>query len=402
MKNIRITDNGKFSITFILSGTYLASFIPFLLPYFTYLGYSTSQSGLFLMLYNLCVIISLPLIGYLNDNHLSIRKSLIGLTLISAIISIVYMQFTPTYTIVFLYILMLSFFQKPVFGLLETYLTKMSYAFDHIDFGLPRSFSSLGYACTTLFMGTLIEMYGYNIALYSQIIFMLLSCFAIYHLRPYVLPKKEDVVPEITEELPKNNFKQATLDLVRNKNYILLVVMAAFVNVTFVGISSYIPSYITAVGGDNTNLGVALFIMAISEIPILVFYKKINRYISAELLILISIVVNFFKMMIPSIIHSLPAIYFSQSLQAFSFALFIPSLYSALYKSVKPENASYGMTIAITLYASIFGTLSVYLSGVALDHISIFRLLNIYAVSTVIAFIIMVIKLTINKKERVL
>ncbi len=395
-------DNQKFTAAFTLAGAFIAAFGPFLVPYLTDLGYSSSQIALLLLVYNTGVIFSFPIIGFLNDNYITMKNSLLILLTISVSCTVIYLLTPNSYYVIVFYLLALSIFQRPIFGILETYATKMSQKFDDIDFGLPRSFSSLGYALTTVFMGSIATAYGFTYLFFFQILFLGLTFLSVLALKNYPLlkdeKKPEDIVPL---ELPKqNNFKRAVYDLARNKNYILLVMYAAFFIISATGFSTYLPMLITSQGGGTKELGLCLSIMAFSEVPIMFFYKKINQRFSVNKLLVFCVIVNIIKMLAPVVFPSLLTIYLSQVLQAFSYALFVPSIYLAIYQAVKPENSSFGLSLAITIYSSICGAVSVYFSGLLLEKITIYNLLTIFALSSTISLITIVSKIIINKKEK--
>ncbi len=396
-------DNKKFTIAFTISGGFLASFGPFIVPYLTDIGYSPSKIAFLLFIYNVGIIFSFPIIGFLNDNYITMKNSILALIIISILTTTVYLFLPETYSVIFVYLLMLSVFQRPIFGILETYTTKMSQLYSDIDFGIPRSFSSLGYALISVLAGTVATSFGYEALMIGQIFFLLVFFISILFLKNYPLQKdleepEYDVVPK---ELPEqNNFKNAVYDLVRNKNYILLVFYASFFMISYVGFTTYLPMLITSAGGGTKELGICLSIMALCEVPVMFFYKAINRRFSLNSLLVFCISMNIIKMLLPVIFPTLTVIYFSQILQAFTFAIFIPSIYLAIYQSVKPKNSSFGISIAITIYSSICSTLTVYFSGVLLESITIYNLLTIFALSSTMSLIIIVFKIMLNKKEK--
>ncbi len=382
-------DNGKFSLAMFLCAANMATFAPYLLPYLTSLGYSYSTISFMLLVYNLGIVASFPIIGYLNDNYISMKKSLIGLGIICALSTTTFIFTNKSTLVIYVFLLMMSLCQKPLFAVLETYVTKMATIFDFIDFGLTRSFASLGFALTSLLMGFLIEQFGYSFMYVAQLIFFIVFLLSVTTLKnfPQETVSKDDVIEN------KVTFISASLALMKNNSYILIVIIASFMTIPLAGFNSYLPVYIKAVNGNSENLGIALFIMAISEIPIFVGYKKFNKRIDENYLLLLACFTNVLKLLLPTIFQSMIAIYISQAMQCIAFGLFVPSVYVAISKCVKTERLSYAMSIAITFYSSIIGTLSIFLSGIALDSISIFTLLKFYAFCAFIALMFTVIRI---------
>ncbi len=394
-------DNTKFSLSMYLAASTLACFSPFLVNYLSSINYTNTEITSFLLIYNLGIVLSFPFIGFLNDNYISIKKTILILITICLSTIIVYLYSNNTTTpVVYTLLLLFSFFQKPLFPLMETYLTKISQKFEHIDFGIPRSFASLGYAITCLALGFLIEQYGFSIMFTSLISFFILLFLSVIFLKDN--PEDKKFKNKNNEKVKKHsntnsNFVTASLALLKNYPYLFIIATATFMTVTLTGFNTYLPVYVNAVGGNTENLGIALFIMAISEIPVLVAYKKLNKKYDENYLLLLACFVNIFKMLIPAFFHNMYAVYFAQGLQSITFGLFIPSIYIIIRKTVHPDRLSYGISIATTIYSSIFGTLSVFLSGVFLDNYTIFTLLKVYAIFSVIAFATTLLKIKIYK-----
>ncbi len=392
-------DNMKFSITMYLTASALACFSPFLVKYLSSINYSTSEIASFLFVYNVGIIISFPIIGYLNDNYISIKKTILALIIICFATSSIYLVLGNTSTIaIYVFLLLFSFFQKPILPLIETYVTKMSSLFPDIDFGLPRSFASLGYAITCLILGFLIEKYGFSIMFGALLTFFSLVFISVIFLKDNPEDEKfkiknREKVHKKDKEKSEVSFIAISLALLKNYPYLFIIGIATFMTITFSGFNSYLPMYVDAVGGNTENLGIALFVMAISEIPIFVAYTKLNKRFDENYLLLFACVVNIVKMLIPAFFHSMYALYFAQALQSITFGLFIPSTYIIIRKTVHPDRLSYGISIATTIYSSIFGTLSIYISGVLLESVEIFTLIKIYAICSVIATVITLIKI---------
>ncbi|MFV0519836.1 MAG: MFS transporter [Lachnospirales bacterium] len=394
-------DNKKFCLSFTFAGGYVASFGPFLVAYFTSLGYTSKESAMFLLLYNVGIIFSFPIIGFLNDNFITMKKSLLILITLSIAVTMIYISTSKTQVILAIYLICISIFQRPILGLLETYTTKISQRYDDVEFGTPRSFASLSYALVTLVMGSAIANYGNHLMFIVQMGFLALLFVSVIFLKNYPLLKddKEHIEEKEVSSVEQNTFKKAVYDLSRNRNYILLVITAAFLTMSSVCFSTYLSILLEELGGGTKELGISLFIMAIFEIPAMVAFKKIGNRFDLNNILIFSCSVTALKMIIPVIFPSLFSVYLAQVLQSLSYALFVPGIYLAIYKSVKPQNSSFAMSIAITIYSSICSTLAVYFAGLVLDTIGIFMLLILLSISAIIALVVMVIKKVLNIKD---
>ena len=86
--------------------------------------------------------------------------------------------------------------------------------------------------------------------------------------------------------------------------------------------NSYLLQILEKAGGDSHNLGIAIFIAAMMEMPMIFFYEKINRYISTRTLLLIAAISYFLKSILQLWTSSLTVLYLVQLLQLTSWGIY--------------------------------------------------------------------------------
>ena len=137
---------------------------------------------------------------------------------------------------------------------------------------------------------------------------------------------------------------------------IAFILIMAFHN----NVNAYLLQIMNRAGGGNRELGVALFIAALCELPIMFFYSKIRERLSSEKLLLIAASSFVIKGLIFYLAKSIGGVYLAQFLQLSTFAIFISaSVYYAKDK-LDAEDQAQGQTLvgASSTAGSVVGSLS--------------------------------------------
>ncbi len=141
-----------------------------------------------------------------------------------------------------------------------------------------------------------------------------------------------------------------------------VVLLFSFHNI----ICTYMIRLVARFGGGSAQMGLALAVAAVSEIPVMFLYSRLAKHLSSRALLLASALGFFVKSLLLLIAWNAALLLAAQAFQAFSFALFIPASVAytdrAMEAGDKVKGQAY-MTAALTL-GGVAGNLS---GGIALD-----------------------------------
>lgn len=264
-----------------------------------------------------------------------------------------------------------------------------------VNFGVIRGVGSLAFAVVSYLSGFLADKHGPSILIWITIIFA-----AVLFLVVLIMPGKEkypDARPDAIAEIISRKSMVGSLF----KTYPWFFVMAFAIALIFVFhniVSTYLIRIIESVGGDSGNLGVALAIAAVSEIPILFLYSRLAKLPKASTTRLIFIACAFFALrgVLFILAGNVFMIYVIQFLQCVSFALLAGAKATYADERMKAEDKTTGQAAMVITetFGMVAGSL---LGGLLIAHAGVKLML---IVATAIAFAGTIIALIVAIKEK--
>ncbi len=359
-------DNAKVSIIFIVAHGCVAAFYTYLSQLLSSFGFNAQEIGTLLMIYVLMAVVSMPLMGFLTDRFVPDKVMMVINLCISALCSVIFWNMEKTYFNIAVIIAVWSFSFKPVVNLIESYTYKLINAGDPLDFGVVRSMGSLGFAISAYIIGVIIDDTSFRSLYYIQIIYVVFSIITILiffrTLEPKV--KSEDVDLEIDKSKTSNISKEnSTMLLLKNRDYMALLIGGFFVNIAVSLHFTYIPLLLEKNGASTGQIGIAFSLMALVEIPTMAYFSKIRRRLSPSTMIVIAATVYIFRMVAVVQYPTVEMFWFMGLFQMVSFGFLAPS-YMYIINSVVPrEITSTANLTAMTVIFNLSSVFSMYYGG---------------------------------------
>lgn len=357
-------------------------------------GFNNTEVGILLAVANIVSAIFQPIIagvidkpGFLTNK----RFILISISIIlcgSLILMLIPGKKIPIF-IVFATIYMIQFAYQPV-------MTALCFEYQkagcNIFYGLARGLGSASFAFTSLFIGRIVEKNGVSILMWVSVAAMIISLAIMF---TFVKPK--DIEGEIKSESGTKELGEAHNSFLSfAKTYPAFVLFLVATICFFFAhnmINDFMIQIIRNLGGNETELGIANFLQAILELPVMALIGIILKKLSADKLLIISGVAFFIKILILVFAQGMFHMYISQSCQLFAYAVFIPA--GAYYVSSTMEELDQVKGQAyITSAITIGGVFSNFISGYILDNFSIKAMLITGSVVAAIGVVIGVIAMT--------
>ena len=216
-----------------------------------------------------------------------------------------------------------------------------------IDFGFSRGIGSLSFALGSIFFGLVVDWFGLGA------LPVLLACCGVGVAIAAILlprPEKQTVVHSQNRDLGR-----ALAQLTKNRAYILLVICSFFSSVPAMAFTTFFPVFFMQEGGSGLLLGIAHFVLAIVEVPVMLWYRKIERRFGAELLLAVAMLGYGLKNLVLSFSVGLPMIIAALTLQAIGLALMIPATQSMVAARTDPACAATAQTLATSVSQGLGG-----------------------------------------------
>ena len=316
--------------------------VAYISPILVSLGYSNLLIGQVMTLGTLAATLARPLWGYLNDRFSCARQVTLGGTAAGAAC-----YFLLTWGGGQVWITALA-----VMGLYVTVVCMMnfidSWALRLINSGLPlnygatRAGGSLSYAFGAVIFGMVVSRWGFRPG--NAVLWVLwgLMCVVALSLPNPPAPDR----PARTVTLGRG------IGTLRHNRVYCVMLAALFLSTLASGsMESFYSVLILSSGGTEQHVGIALFLQAISELPVMFGYTRIRSktHLSAAALISVSMLCYALKALVLGGASSLGVVMAAGLFQALSFALFTPACVDFMLETVPGEYLATGHLLFLAI-----------------------------------------------------
>ena len=282
-------------------------------------GFSNTLIGITLALANILSVIFQPLVaglidkqGKLTNRNVSMAST--ALLLIGSILLLIIKNGIVAIFIIFALIYMVQMVYQPI-------ITAMYFEYEaagcHIYYGLARGLGSAGFAVTSVFTGMAIGKFGVSILMILDIIFLTIALIVLFFFKKPAVKASEPAKDEVAH----NNL----FSFIKTyPGFMLFVLGAVCFFFAHNAINDYMIQIITPLRGTEAQMGTAVFIAAILELPTMALIDKVMKKISCRNLLLIAGAAFLIKTLLMLIAPNMAVVYISQAMQMFAYAVFIP------------------------------------------------------------------------------
>ncbi len=400
----------------------------FLLPR----GYSNTEIGIILAAANVIAVFLQPAMADVADR--SRRVSLIGITQICTILTMALeaVLFITERKSAALYVIfvMIVAWQTALQPLINSLCFKLEESGVHINFGMCRSFGSLGYSLLCAILGTLVEKFGSGVlpisgeaVLFALLIALLVvkssfdgamrgnggvgsgSCgesredrqrggesygkgsYGSESRKPQIgSDRKNGEKPERSLgeepcgetcaepyaepciESCEEFCEEINLWRFVRENKLFLVLNIGVVGIYFSNavLNSFMLQIVTDVGGSNEQMGRVLSLMAFLEIPALFFFDKIRARFSCVNILKFAAICFGLKVGLIYLAKSMGLIYGAHIFQTFGFGLFLPAMVAFTGEAMRKGEAVKGQAL-FSAMSTVSATIASIFGGILLD-----------------------------------
>ena len=282
-------------------------------------GFSNTLIGITLALANILSVIFQPFVaglidkqGKLTNRNVSMAST--ALLLAGSILLLVIKNGIAAIFFIFALIYMVQMVYQPI-------ITAMYFEYEaagcHIYYGLARGLGSAGFAVTSVFTGMAIGRFGVSILMILDIIFLSAALIVLFFFKK---PSVNNPEPGTSEVAHNNLFSF----IKTYPDFMLFVLGAVCFFFAHNAINDYMIQIITPLGGTETQMGTAVFIAALLELPTMALIDKVMKKVSCRNLLLFAGAAFLVKTLLMFLAPNMVLVYISQAMQMFAYAVFIP------------------------------------------------------------------------------
>lgn len=371
MSNKQIIYN-KFLLYFIVFSGLALTFTQ-IIPYLTYIGYSPIERGIILSGSAIVAIIGQFTVGYLCDKYNTTKRFYNIITVLY--VAFVALMYTYSQQVFFIHLIIVSLaggLFRIVSGLLETWTIETN-IYMKTHFGAIRAFGAIGWAVGAPLTSFIINEYGYR---YIGLVFALIIF--ISHFVSYWLPDAQK------KEKNTNLRLKDIRALLKNNNYILILITLIFVNIIFTADIYLVIDKIISIGGTNDQIAMKWSFQAITELPLFFLGFFFLREFGAKKLLIFSISMFMIRFGLYTLATTPTQIILISGMQSITFP-FLAISQKVIISDESPTNLqSTGQMFGLAMYGGLPALITPILSGFLVEQFNYNTALIIMTISLIV------------------
>ena len=344
--------NSRFAL---LQALYWAAFCvvySFLVPLYRSYGYDEITIGILSLVGSLATMIIQPLWGLWCDKTGMLRSIFVGSVFIAILFSFGLWLGKSGPFIIGVSVFFIASTYLVMGTILDSWIMKMANQGSPIRYNITRGFGSLSYAVVSIGFGRLLDIFGLQIIPPFFAVMALVLIFIAARTQAPVLESHHyggsNLIAE-SEPLLKEHPLKAFIELLKIKKFVVFMIAIMFVFIGNGTLIVFMPLRMEELGGNNTMLGIALTIMALSEAPAMLLHHRISMKIKNEVILGISLIFFVIKILATALAPNATVLILLQALQFFAFGLYMPSAIHQINRFVGEKQ----LTTAMLLFASV-------------------------------------------------
>lgn len=357
-------------------------------------GYNSQVVGMVTGIGAVISVLLQPFLANLiaKNKKLSNQSNVILLKIITVVIAVLIMPKLPgRYTAAVLFTI-LTALEATIPSILSSIAMECVNSGMEINYGAARGMGSIAYAFFSLFLGYAVSFFGEGCLLFLYVGISILTVgIVVVFQNTY---KKESGAFEAKTEVQQQGKKEDTFmfSLLKEYSYLKYFLTASvllFMSHNMVCV--FLPQIIQGAGGDSSKLGIALFISAGVEFPVMSYFVKLSKRISVDKLLILSAVFFGIKSLTAMFAGEVAIVFLAQFLQFGGFALFTPASVYFINLSLKEEDRNVGQALLGACTLGLGGTFGNVLGGIILENAGLFALTGVSTLFCVIGTVFMII-----------
>ncbi|KAF5059586.1 MFS transporter [Oscillibacter ruminantium] len=326
-------------------------------------GFSSGQAGVFISLGCLSGIFAQPLLGAWADRHPAVPlKRIFGGCMLAALLIHGGFYFSrPGFFGTALIFLALGALETNAYPLIDAMAMQFLNAGIDVRYSLGRGLGAFAYAIVSVLVGQQARRFGVESALvtHGALVLLILTTLAVF---PAFAPS---AAPAAHTRTPAHS---PFYILKHNPAFTVMLLAGFFGLMAVMPIVNFLVSLVNDRGGDSGSLGLALFLMAASELPGAILFQWLWKKTNLERIMVISAVFMALKPLLFLFCGDLRLFLMMQPIQMLGYGLFTPGNVFFANENVPPEDRIQGQSLKMVATNGLSGVVGNLIAGGIIDR----------------------------------
>ncbi len=300
-----------FSFFFVFFAA-IASFSPYLVPYFQSLDFTGSQIGFLTAVPPLIILFTAPFWTRLADRT-NRHKLIMGLALLVSTTGLFLYPQAKTFLAVLGIAILLNIFSAPILSFANS-ATMFMLGTENELFGRLRLGGTIGFGIMASIAGILVEARGMKVAFW-----LAAGLFFIGFLISLQLSYRDEGSHPAEEHIQSNN--QSIGTLLKSPQWFLFLIIAFVGGLAMTTANNYFFPFMQEIGASESTMGLTLTIGTIAEIPILLFANLFIKRFKAYGTLILSTLITGIRFILFALAGDPMIVMIIQILNGFTFPL---------------------------------------------------------------------------------
>nr|WP_248926280.1 MFS transporter [Paenibacillus hamazuiensis] len=370
--NLLVTFTLFYAFIYMVNAVY-GTFIP---VYFNDIGLSKSQIGVLLSLGPLVAILAQPVWGAVGDRAPT-KNRVLQTLIVGTGISALFFPISDRFGYLLLVICIFTFFQTSIFAISDAIALEEVEKRRTWSFGMIRMGGTIGFAVMSLVFGIVAKT---HLGLMFWVLALVMAVSFALMLRFPKIAGYQSVGP-----------KMQVWVLFKHKQLMLYMSISFGLQVTLGFFYSFFPVYFKELGADSVLLGWSMVISSLSEIPFLLYSKKLFERVPIRTIFLVAGAATFFRWLLYYFVHDPLVVLPVQLLHGLILIVITVTMATYISKEVPKELRASGQTLNGLLNLGVARIIGSFLGGVASDWVgmrTVFLYNSFIALACVVVFAI--------------
>lgn len=235
--------------------------MPFIGLYYRGVGLDLAQIGLLVSLSGLIQIVATPLWGVLAD-ALRLRRVLLPLALACSVVPVFLIGQSSSFSILLVLVASLAVFIAPVAALADSATLALLGAARE-RYGRQRVWGAVGWIVSSLTFGFVLQRSGMSVLFISYVVFGLATAAV-----ALAMPRAR---------LPQADLRAATRTLLRDRRWAFFLSCVLLLGCGNAIIQGFLSLYLQDLGAGGDEIGFAIALGSLTELPVMVFAPLVLR-----------------------------------------------------------------------------------------------------------------------------